>query len=279
MAVGDFPATVRATNRRKTRFVVKRVKLTFGVNGRTGEPSATKQILQGRPGMIRGISMDFSASANASGVVTIKENTSSGATLFTSTTGTDTTTASTGTLLVPCTDGLNVSNSTVADIPGLFFGRGLFLSYASATAGDSVVVRLVIDTQIVYHRAVIALSGADGSAAGNDNFFFGRAGVLRAIRMNASAGSTADLTIKVDADDQSVNSGATVFTATNYGTSAIGSAAGTGCPAAVTVGGLDEANGAVTAPGEGIPFLHGLKATIAQANKADVPVIEYWIEA
>jgi hypothetical protein len=255
------------------------VKLTMGkvANG-LGLDGATRQLNIRNGGLIRGISMDFSSGANASGVVTIKEATSTGATIFTSTTATDTTNASTGNILIPCTDARDISNGSLSDQPGLLFKQGLNLAYTAATAGDSVIVRLLIDTSVRYIAIPIALTGVDGSATGTANFFMGRPGVLRGIRLNASAGATADLTVAVDNDNKGSNAGATVFTATNYGTSGVASAAGTAVAACVSNGGLDEVNGAVTSPGEGIPFMHGLKATIAQAQAADKPIIEFWIE-
>jgi hypothetical protein len=272
-------ASTNARHRPKGRFVLARVKLTMGKITTIGSADgATRQLNIRNGGVIRGISMDFSASANASGVVTIKEATSTGATLFTSTTGTDTTNASTGNILMPCTDARSISNADLGDQPGLHFKRGLNLAYTAATAGDNVIVRLLIDTSVKYYSLPIALTGADGSAAGSVNMFLGRPGILKAVRLNASAGATADLTIAVDNDNKGSNAGATVFTATNYGTSGVASAAGTAVAAGLSNGGLDEVNGAVTSPGGGIPFMHGLKATIAQANAADLPVIEYWVE-
>lgn len=244
-----------------------------------GSPDgATRQVNMRNGGVIRGISLDFSAGANASGVVTIKESTSTGSTIFTSTTATDSTNASTGNILVPATDARDISNGNLVGQPGLHFKNGVNLAYTAATAGDSVVVRLLVDTAVRYFALPIALTGVDGSATGTVNLFLGRPGILKAIRLNASAGATADLTVKVDNDNKGSNAGATVFTATNYGVTGVVSNVGTAVATGLSNGGLSATNGAVTSPGGGIPFMHGLLATIAQAQAADKPIIEYWVE-
>lgn len=280
--VGDNRVNFTPRRRPRTRFVVKRVKLTMSPT--TVGAVSSVQLRLGYAGIIKGISLDFSAGANASGVVVIKEKNSAGPTLFTSTTATDTTGASTGQLLVPATDGLGVTNAGtgMTDHVHQFYAHGLYLSYASATAGDTVIVRLLIDTGVFYHRLKPVHTGTltDGNVAGTDAFYLGRPGILRAIRVSASAGSTADLTIKVDKDDQAAQpAGATVFTATNFGTSAIVGPATAGTAACLDSPGLDEVNGAVTTPsGGGIPFLHGFTVSLAQCNVADAIVVEAWIE-
>lgn len=269
-----------AKHRPKGRFILARVKLTFGKTNAVGSTDgATRQLNIRNGGVIRGLSIDYSASANAAGVVTIKEATSTGATIFASgATATRTTNANTGNILIPCTDAGSISNATLSDQPGLYFKQGLNLAYTLATAGDFAVVRILIDTAVKYYSLPIALTGADGSATGSVNMFLGKPGILRAVRLNAAGNATADLTIAVDSDNKGSNAGATVFTATNYGASGVASAAGTAVAQGLSNGGLDEVNAAVTSPGAGIPFMHGLKATVAQAQAADKPVIEYWVE-
>ena len=271
---------------RNGRYIVKRIKLTDGgpANPSLGTSMSAKTLdFGGAPGIIKGILVDFT-STNASGVVIIKENNSSGATLFTINGGdTDSTNASTGEMLAPCTDGLTVTNTTSADVPGLYFSSGLYLSYASATVGDTVVIKMLVDVGVRYIKRTINCVGTNGNALGSYAFYSDRPGMLRAIRVAASAASTADLTIKVDNDvaggagGAGTNAGATVFTATNFGTTAIGSAAGTGCAATLINGGIDEAGGAVTV-GMGIPFMHGFTTALAQCNSAEAIVAEFWIE-
>ncbi len=170
-----MPTTGPKSKNFKSRFVVKRVKLTFG------QDLGQHQLALGYAGIIKGISVDFVAGANASGVVTIKENNSSGATLFTTgATATDTTGASTGQLLVPATDGLSITNTATTNPVGLYFATGLHLKYTLATAGNYCVVRLLIDTGVVYRKATPAHTGTltDGNVAGSDQVFLGRPGAL-----------------------------------------------------------------------------------------------------
>jgi hypothetical protein len=249
----------------------------MGSQGTTQLAAATKHLMGNHPGIIRAIALDFTSS-NASGVITIKEESSSGATIFAYTGDTDTTNAATGELLVPCTDGLNVSNSTIADTMGLFFAKGLYLAYTSATAGDTVKVTLLIEADVTYHKQTVTV--ATGATTANGDYYHGGPGILRAIRVTTNHGTAGgDLTLLVDADARgTAPAGATVFTATDLGTSSITSAAGTGCAAAVLVGGVDEAGGAVTSPpGGGIPFLHSIRLHMAQYVAADNVTLEYWI--
>lgn len=261
----------RTSKKPRGRFILKRVKLTTGGN---------QQVLAGFPGVIKGISLTYSAGANASGVVKIRKGVSTGPIAFTATTGTNTTNAATGQMMIPCTDGLNNANSLVADSPGLYFNNGLFIEYGSATAGDTVTVKLLIDVGVRYHSVDMLLVGSNGSATATNDLFVGRPGVLKALRVSASAAATADFTLAVDPDTRESNAlGATVFTATNFGATAVESAAVANTPASILPAGIDEANGAVTAPlGGGVPFSHGLRAVVAQGNSAETITVEYWIE-
>lgn len=252
------------------RFHVKKIKLATG---------QSLQTLAGYPGIIKGIALDFSAGANASGVVRVRRGISTGPILFSATTGTDTTNASTGQLLVPCANGLDASNSSLTNVAGQYFDNGLFVEYGSATAGDTVIVKLMIDIGVRYQKVDLVLAGVNGSATATNDLFVGRPGILRAIRVSASAAATADFTLTVDPDTKYSNTlGAAVFTATNFGTTAIeGPTANTA--ASVCTGGLGITNGAVTSPGGGgMPFLHGIRGVVAQGNSAEVITVEYWIE-
>jgi hypothetical protein len=262
-----------ARHRPKGDYLVHRRLLATGQNTRINMGGGI-----GGAGLLKAISLDFSAGANASGVITVREGTSTGAVLFTITTGTDTTGASTGQMLTVCTDGLNVSNSTLSDIAGIPFKGGVYISYASATAGDTCVVRLLVDHSVRYVVRTLALVGSNGSATANTDVFTGKVGVLVGLRIAASAAATADCVIKVDADNKGSNAGATLFTATNFGTTPIGSAGATGLAAPLAVGGLDESGGAVTSPGGfGFPFMHGFNCNIAQGNSAETIKCEFWI--
>ena len=142
------------------------------------------------------------------------------------------------------------------------------------------IVRLHIDHSIRYIKRVVAVTGAsNGVGAGTFDVHLKRPGIIRALRCSASTQSTADLVMKVDnfARD-GVPAGATVFTATNFGTSGIASAAGTACPKGVTTDGLDEANGSVTDPGGGLIFAHGFHGAFAQGAASENLTIEFWVE-
>ena len=268
----------------KGRFKLVRVKLVDGgitSSGTSAQGSGAKRVMGGSPGIIKAISLAYTSS-NASGVVTIKETYSSGATLFAYTGDTNTTGATTGQMLMTATDGLTVTNGLSADVEGIYFARGLYLSYASATVGDSVIVKLLIDTQVQYVARTMNCVGTNGNAAATSAVYFDRPGRIVGIRVGASAASTADFTIKADSDVNASgvpgsNAGATIFTATNFGTTAIASAAGTLCPAPLVGGAVDEAGGAVTV-GRGLPFLHGFTAALAQCNSGEAIVAEFWVE-
>ena len=251
--------------------MIRRKVVTLEPVGADGSAAVTYRLALARPAIIRAIRVDFQNQPSTVDLV-MKRDTSSGATIFTSTSSnTDIGQKPIGTAGIDETGAATAATDGVAG--GIPVTSGIYFSVAQGdgqTSGnEKIVVELWLEN--CYHKAITMTTvGADGSAVATRKVNVQHAGYITHIGVDYSAGQASTTDILLKEDDEN---GATLFTRTSSATDiAIG---------AVGRPGIDEAAGASAATdgmAGGWFFKSGFYIDIAQGDSAETVVFNVWYQ-
>jgi hypothetical protein len=267
---------IRADKHGRNRVIHRRAKMTIAADG-----TASEQVKIPGPGRIIAVTYGGPNATESravgavltSGALTAKADTTAGVQIFTDA---DLSSVVTRPVAVG-TAGKDETSAAIAATDGFSGGfpvrQGVFLSVASGTEAEVLVVDLWFKLMTYYRGELVSQSGADGSGAETAFVRIGNAGVLSALAMDfTQMPSTTDITIRADGA-----SGNTLFTSTDSNTDIAPTMLG--APGAGEDAGATAATDGTECPNT---FVNGLHITMAQADaftSGDEKVVyEFWID-